>query len=119
MLCGAPRKIGDGMGGDHLSTQSPLVAISRERKKKRAGDVSDKYYQLLKKWNKPADGGGGDLDNFELHDPELAWRVWRDMEMTGWRFLPSEILAQPEALWRDLMTLVMANSRVKEFLKSG
>jgi hypothetical protein len=41
----------------------------------------------------------------ELNDEPLARQVYILEEMFEWRFLPSQILAEDEALMDDLMTL--------------
>lgn len=41
----------------------------------------------------------------ELHDEELARQVFALCEMFEWRYLPSQLLAEDEALMDDLVTI--------------
>lgn len=40
-------------------------------------------------------------------------RVWRLMELTGWRHLPSHVLDEPEWLLSDLLTISDMNARLE------
>ncbi len=41
----------------------------------------------------------------DLHDEELARQVFALCEMFEWRYLPSQLLVEDEALMDDLVTL--------------
>mgnify|MGYP001569849300 CR=1 FL=1 len=49
----------------------------------------------------------------ELHDLETAWRVWTLLEATGWRWPPSELLEQPDALLADVLTIAAAAQQIE------
>jgi len=41
----------------------------------------------------------------QLNNYDLSWRIFTWMEATGWKFLPTDLLEQPEWLMEDLFTL--------------
>jgi hypothetical protein len=40
-----------------------------------------------------------------LNDLSTSWRVWRLWRATGRRFLPSQLLAEPQQLLDDVLTI--------------
>ncbi|MFH1555139.1 MAG: hypothetical protein ABII76_09790 [Pseudomonadota bacterium] len=48
-----------------------------------------------------------------LHDLETSWRVWTWLEATGWKWPPSVLLEQPEALLDDLLAISSTDAAVK------
>ena len=107
------------MGEDCLSSQFPLAAIRAESQKKRAKGATDQLTQRLKRWNEPADGADGEINDIELHNEELGWEAWKLMQAFGWKFLPYEggLMDQPETLMDDILAISSANEKVKEMLK--
>ncbi len=45
------------------------------------------------------------LDELTLNNEAASLRVWRLMRYTEWRWLPDEIMRQPEWLLDDLITI--------------
>jgi hypothetical protein len=54
---------------------------------------------------------------WDLHDPELAWRVWTLLEATEWKHLPSELLDQDEALMSDLASISARSGIVRQIIE--
>ncbi len=54
-----------------------------------------------------------------LNDPDEAWDVWVLWDATGRRFLPSQLLAENEALLNDIITLDAMDALVQEDMKRG
>lgn len=48
-----------------------------------------------------------------VHDLPLAMRVWTILRAVNWRWTITEVLAQPEALLDDVMTLEFALGRIE------
>jgi len=57
-------------------------------------------------------------DAVRLNNPDLARRVYAIMEAFEWRFLPSQILAEDEALMDDLATLRWLSQKVRYTLEA-
>lgn len=51
------------------------------------------------------DGAPSLPEIIDLDDLEFSWRVYLMMEMFDWHFLPSQILAEDEALLGDLIAI--------------
>ena len=51
------------------------------------------------------DGVSGLPEIIDLNDFEFSWRVYLLLEMFNWEFLPSQILAEDEALLDDLIAI--------------
>jgi hypothetical protein len=49
----------------------------------------------------------------QLSDLEAGWRVWTLLEATGWRWPPSVLLEQPDALLADVLTIAAVAQRMK------
>jgi len=47
----------------------------------------------------------------------MVWRIWTMAEATGWRFPPSVLLEEPEALLEDVLTVASIANRVREKLR--
>lgn len=54
-----------------------------------------------------------------MHDEALAWRVWTWLEATDWKWPPSVLLQQPEALMEDISTLAWLSQSVERALKKS
>lgn len=54
------------------------------------------------------------MPDVEITDLEPAWRVWTLLEATGWRWPPSVLLEQPDALLSDVLAIAATAQRVKE-----
>lgn len=61
---------------------------------------------------------GDDPKDWDLHDPEISWRVWNLLENLDWKFLPEEggLLSQPDWLLEDLATIAWRRGRVKDMM---
>jgi hypothetical protein len=57
-------------------------------------------------------------DEIELHDPELAWRLWTTLDAIDWRWPPDVILRQPEWIMDDILTVANLAGRVRK-LRGG
>ena len=51
------------------------------------------------------DDGTGELPDLMLHDPDVAFPIWRLLHGFDYRFPPDVLLRQGEALMNDLLAL--------------
>ncbi len=51
-------------------------------------------------------------EEVNLANEAQSYRVWQLMEATGWRFLPSQLLSEPEWLLNDLLTIAGLHGKI-------
>lgn len=56
-------------------------------------------------------------DAIPLNNVELSYRVWQRMEATGWRYLPSQLLNEPDWLMDDILVISSQDQIVEDLLK--
>ena len=56
------------------------------------------------------------LDEVQLNNETVSMRVWKLMRFTDWRWLPDEILRQPEWLLDDLIAIDYQYNLIKQSL---
>jgi len=49
-----------------------------------------------------------------LNNPDTAWDLWVVVHGLDWKFLPSQIAAEPEAPLQDCLTIEAAYQAIKE-----
>lgn len=80
--------------------------------------LSDDIYRRLGDWfEAQEDEKPPELPDLELHDPELGWQIWMQLEATNWAWPPDVLLRQGEALMDDLVTIATAAGRVRKLRK--
>ena len=52
----------------------------------------------------------------DLYDRDLSMIVWRVLKMVDWKWLPDEVLRQPEALLSDLLTIQAHYGAIHEII---
>lgn len=52
-----------------------------------------------------------------LHNLEVSWQVWQVMELVNWRWLPDEVLRQPEWLLNDLLAIAAMSGIVRAMME--
>lgn len=57
-------------------------------------------------------------DDLILVDVDNSYRLWQLMEATGWRFLPSQLMNEPEWLMNDLLTIAGAAGKIEKMVNS-
>lgn len=55
-------------------------------------------------------------ESLDLNNSDKSWIIWTWMEATDWRFLPSQLMNEPEWLMQDLFTISAEKRRIEELL---
>jgi len=85
--------------------------------KKPPDDLYRRLTELINERHADAKAPAELPDEIDLADEPRSWRVWQLMEATGWRFLPSQLMAEPEWLMNDLLTLAVLHGKIERMTK--
>jgi len=63
------------------------------------------------------DSPGGVPEEMHLNDEVRAWRIYSMLEATGWRFLPSQLLAEDMQILDDVLALRNLRAAIESLLE--
>lgn len=90
--------------------------IVRDRQPKQTDDLYQRLTQLINDRKQESDLAPELPEDVPLADYEQSYRIWLLMEATGWRFLPSQLMAEPEWLLNDLLTIASTHGKIDKMV---